>query len=211
MSEERVSETTTIQHKIVIDWDGYVSAQIQTPRDSMTCGMCGNNDRDDANEMVTRLGGMAESLEEFGDSWQVDPMGLCGSSQPVAELVELCGERVEEVRRECEAVFNTPSFIKCRDEVGHDTHHFVRSCMLDQCKGQFTPLLEPRCVVAQAYAGRCAAHYWREGEGSPVFYWGTGGWEAEVGCPGPEEREDVVVGTGCPQPASLEEEATWQF
>jgi len=211
LSEEQVSETTTVLRKIVIDWDGYVSAQIQTPRDTQTCGMCGNNDGYGGNDMVTRRGGMTGSVEEFGDSWQVDPLGQCGSSQPAADLVDLCGERVEEVRRECEAVFNSPAFTACRDEVGHDTEHFVKSCMEDTCKGQFTPLLEPRCVVAQAYVQRCAAHFWQEGDGTPVFYWDTEGWEAAVACPGPLDREETVVGTGCPQPASLAEEATWRF
>ena len=46
-----------LEDKLVIHWDGYVSAQIQTPRNTRTCGMCGDNDGNPDNDMMTRRTG----------------------------------------------------------------------------------------------------------------------------------------------------------
>ena len=190
--------------KIVINWDGYVSVQIETPRDTYTCGMCGNNDGNVDNDMTTRSNAMATDAAEFGDSWKVDPLGRCVETEPAPELAEVCGDRVDKVRAECELVLNLESFAVCREELRHETEHFVRACMIDECKGQFTPQLSPKCVVAQAYAQRCvSATIYKSNKG-------VDGWEMEAGCTGPKEREAFVVATGCPQP-SKEEESTWQF
>ena len=47
-----------VEDKLVIKWDGYVSVQIQTPAKTRTCGMCGNNDGNPANDMRMRRRGL---------------------------------------------------------------------------------------------------------------------------------------------------------
>ena len=46
------------EDKLVLHWDGYVSLQIQTPQNTRTCGMCGDNDGNPKNDMMTRGRGL---------------------------------------------------------------------------------------------------------------------------------------------------------
>ena len=46
-----------LEDKLVVHWDGYVSVQIQTPQNTRTCGMCGDNDANPDNDMKTRRRG----------------------------------------------------------------------------------------------------------------------------------------------------------
>lgn len=193
------------EEKIVITWDGYMSVQIQAPAGLRTCGMCGDNDDNPDNDFRTRMRGMTTDPRIFGESWKIDPRKKCAAAQPVKTSEEVCGERYEDVKEECERIFNIAKFKDCL-RAGHDTAQWVESCIYDQCEGQLQrEELPPKCVVAQAYATRCGSEFWSVDESVPTRNRGITGWEEEAGCPTAEERFEPVLETGCPQP-SLEEE-----
>merc|ERR1712003_140312 len=103
-------ETTpgSFEHdKLVVRWDGFVSVQIQTPMSVKTCGMCGNNDGRPENDMRTRRGKMTDNVNVFGDSWKIDPLGRCPETQAARTSEEVCGERYQEVRAECERLLKS--------------------------------------------------------------------------------------------------------
>ena len=202
----RESESGTFEHdKIVVRWDGFVSVQIQTPMNIKTCGMCGNNDGQPENDMkITRFGKSAGSIDVFGDSWQVNPTG-CPKHERTRTSEEVCRERYQEVKTECERVFSISKFQGCIT-AGHDTAHWIDSCVYDECEGLLqNEELPPKCVVAQAYATQCGNPFWEKGDLVPKNSNDLTNWEIEAGCPDEAERFQPILDTGCPQP-TLEEE-----
>lgn len=197
------------EEKLVIYWDGYVSAHIQTPRQTRTCGMCGNNDGDPANDMRMRRRGMTDDPVEFGNSWKIDPRKRCTDPEPRKTPEEVCGDEYEATKTECERIFNIEKFATCREN--HDPEEWIESCIYDQCEGLMQrEELPPKCVVANAYATRCRKDFWFQGENTPVKTKTVDGWEEEAGCPDAEDRFQPTLDVGCPQP-TLEEELAGNF
>jgi len=197
------------EEKLVIYWDGYVSAHIQTPQSTRTCGMCGNNDGNPDNDMIMRRRGMTDDPVEFGNSWMIDPRNRCSDPEPRKTPEEVCGDDYEATRAECERIFNIESFRTCR--LYHETTEWIESCIYDQCEGLMQrEELPPKCVVANAYATRCKKDFWYPGSTIPVKDKNVDGWEEEADCPDSEERLQPTLDTGCPQP-SLEEELAGDF
>ena len=196
--------------KLVVRWDGYVSAQIETPMDVKTCGMCGNNDGNPENDMRTRRGLMTDDINVFGDSWTIDPLGRCPKIQTDTSSEGVCGDNYQEVKEECERVFSISKFQDCI-AVGHDTAQWIESCIYDQCEGLLKrEELPPKCVVAQAYATQCGNQFWVKGDATPRSNVNLENWEIEAGCPDETERYQPILDTGCPQP-TLEEELAEEF
>ncbi|KAL5250858.1 hypothetical protein ACHWQZ_G016561 [Mnemiopsis leidyi] len=200
-----------LEDKLVVHWDGYVSVQIQTPQNTRTCGMCGDNDANPDNDMKTRRRGLTNDPVEFGDSWKIDPRGRCEETNDPRTPEEVCGDQYEEARTECERIFNIPKFQNCRDNGGHDTTAWIESCIYDHCEGLMQQeQLPPKCIVAGAYATRCGHDFWDREYPFPTRTEQVKGWEAEAGCPTADERFQPVLDTGCPQP-TLEEELAGNF
>ena len=208
----RESESGTFEHdKIVVRWDGFVSVQIQTPMNTKTCGMCGNNDGRPDNDMRTRRGKMTDNVDLFGNSWQINPSGRCPETQKARTSEEVCGERYQEVKTECERVFSISKFQGCIT-AGHDTAHWIDSCVYDECEGLLqNEELPPKCVVAQAYATQCGNPFWEKGDLVPKNSNDLTNWEIEAGCPDEAERFQPILDTGCPQPTLEVELNTGSF
>lgn len=199
-----------MEDKLVIHWDGYVSAQIQTPRDTATCGMCGDNDGNPGNDMQMRRSGRTDDPVDFGDSWKIDPRGRCKDTERTKTPQEVCGNRYKAIKRECKRIFNTEKFKEC-SEMGHDTTTWIESCIYDECEGQMQrDNLPPKCIVAGAYAMLCSRDFWERGSLIAFKSTGVQGWEKDAGCPKAAERFQPILDTGCPQP-TLEEELAGNF
>lgn len=197
----RVSPTGKTEHdKLVIRWDGFVSVQIQTPINTRTCGMCGNNDGRPENDLKTRRGVIVYDVEAFGESWQIDPLGRCSKPKKAKGSEDMCGERYQQVKKKCERVFSISKFQGCM-EGGHDPTQFVDSCVYDECERLIQRInLPPKCVVAQAYATQCSNDFWVKGDPVPRRSLNLENWEIEAGCPEETERFQPILDTGCPQP-----------
>ena len=140
----------------------------------------------------------------FGESWRIGRR--CKEGLPSDESVrEVCGDEYQRALSECNRIFTTGLLGEC----GVNKTAYIEGCVADSCKGQFTPNLPPKCVVAKAYATLCEKGYWERGDETPAF-WDVKGWEEEVGCPTEEERFQPTLDTGCPQP-TLEEEMRGDF
>jgi len=195
------------EDKLVIHWDGYVSVQIQTPQNTKTCGMCGNNDGKPDNDMRMRRRGMTDDPVAFGNSWMIDPMKRCEEAGPAKTPEEVCGDKYEETKAECERIFNIAKFQACRD-LGHDTSQWIESCIYDECEGLMQrDDLPPKCIVAGAYAMRCGNDFWGRENANPTNNQQLEGWEKEAECPDADARFQPVLDTGCPQPTLEEEKA----
>lgn len=200
-----------VEDKLVIKWDGYVSVQIQTPQRTRTCGMCGNNDGNPANDMRMRRRGMTDDPLEFGESWKIDPRRRCKEVQPSKTPEEVCGDKYEETKAECERIFNTEKLKNCQTNQGHDTAPWIESCIYDECEGLMQrDDLPPKCIVAGAYVMRCSNDFWDHDDPIPTRNPHMEGWEEEAQCPDAAQRLQPVLDTGCPQP-TLEEELAGEF
>ena len=154
---------------------------------------------------------MTDDPVEFGDSWKLDPRRMCTETEPSKTPEEVCGDKYEEVKAECERLFDIPKFQNCRDVGQHDTAPWIESCIYDECEGQMQREdLPPKCIVAGAYATRCGNDFWDRRYQTPTKTEQVKGWEEEADCPDPEERFQPVLDTGCPQP-TLEEELAGDF
>ena len=197
--------------KLVVKWDGYVSAFIQQPLETSSYGLCGNNDADSSNDFNTPRHSVQVpgDIDEFGQSWKVDRRGVCGAVIPVAPVEDICGDRLANITDECERVFAISNFEECGQH--HERQTWIDACVYDECKGlnvrnilfldeteDFDKKLSPKCVVAQAYALRCSTMIWH-GQGAEQLGQDVAGWEDEAGCPTPGQRKEFIPYQGCPQ------------
>jgi len=193
--------------KVQIVWDGYISVQVNAPKDGRTCGMCGNNNDNAADDFKTRRNGLTESPESFGDSWKIDRYNRCPETQPQQSNEEICGSKYKKVKRECEAIFNLAQFSECSTK--HDKANYVEACIYDVCaEGPISPDYPPQCAAAGSYAARCENAYYFKDQPDYGRQFDVTGWEEAAGCPDDEELFDTILDSGCPQPSADEDDAT---
>ena len=194
--------------KIVVRWDGYVSALVQSPSDTLTWGLCGNNDNDGLNDLWSpRYAVESDSIEEFGETWRMN-RDACSDLVEDYHLEDECKERLEGITEECNRVFLLSTFDECGSY--HDRENFIKACIYDECKGinilnplspidtlEFDDKFSPKCVILEAYAMRCEAPFWDQGKDKEISFKMTAGWEKEAGCPSAEERKEDIRKQGC--------------
>ena len=197
-----VSATRTDLESLVVLWDGYVSAQIQSPMTVKTCGLCGNNDGKAANDMMTRRRGLTSSPNTFGESWKIDRFKRCPDTEAPRSPQEVCESDSYFIKKsECEAVFSNTIFDYCENIIGHDRAYFIESCIYDECMGiMAVPELPPKCIAAAAYATRCSNQFWFGAAADSTKAYDVYGWEELTGCPSTEAKYQPILDTGCPQP-----------
>ena len=154
---------------------------------------------------------MTDDPLKFGESWKIDPRKRCKEIQPSKTAEEVCGDRYEETKAECERIFNTEKLQSCKNNQGHDTAPWIESCIYDECEGLMQRAdLPPKCIVAGAYVMRCSNDFWDRDDPIPTRNPHMEGWEEEAQCPDAVERFQPVLDTGCPQP-TLEQELAGEF
>ena len=78
------------------------------------CGLCGNYNNKDSDDMTTRTGGLAETPEEFGDSWS--NMLDCAMPEHPLDACETHPERSYWARMSCNIMLQG-AFQICNDAV----------------------------------------------------------------------------------------------
>ena len=180
---------------LTIYWDGYTNVIIQSPYETGTCGLCGNNDDDDSNDFTPRAATEDVPPAEYAEAWKLDRRNVCKETQEPLELDAVCSE---EDRTSASALCND---IMSSDNFDYCLNDFMESCIRDQCLGQVTPDIDPACVVAKAYAKQCYVEQFRlEGTNYiPYMQNAAKDWNTEGKCPTDEECLPIILDQGCPQ------------
>lgn len=189
--------TLTLPNDILITWDGIISTQVILPEgsDRNTCGLCGNNDQDPDNEFFARfeVEDQSDSINAFGNSWEIDRLDQCNAIDDEVLAEEFCRmypERAQEGSVRCPEVFNNPVFDPCRPYL--DTFQYEEKCRFDFCAlDELRDILLADCGVAAAYVQQCRAK-----SGVSIS---SEKWRAAVNCPTVAEHQNSTVATGCPQ------------
>lgn len=188
--------TVTLPNGIKITWDGIISTQVILPPDSArnTCGLCGNNDKDNTNEFQARFSNVdSDNINTFGNSWEIDRMDVCPAIEDELLAEEWCAmypDRAAEGDVRCPEVFENAVFDDCRAFLA--TEPYVEKCRYDFCAlDEMREILLADCGVAAAYVAQCKA---LSGITIPASRW-----RSAVNCPTVAEHQNATVAEGCPQ------------
>ncbi|XP_063041987.1 IgGFc-binding protein-like [Engraulis encrasicolus] len=177
--------------RVQYDWEDTVVVTVPSDYSDNVCGLCGNYNYKQSDDMVMSNGKMAASTTEFGKSWRVAEIPGCvdGCHGPCPncditekwqyETSEFCG-MIRDI--------NGP-FRKCHAYVNPEK--YFESCLYDVClhHGERWVL----CQALKAYTYAC------QREGAEVFPWRSEKF-CDVQCPSHSHYQ--VCAKGCPATCS---------
>nr|XP_036869692.1 IgGFc-binding protein [Manis javanica] len=172
---------------VTYDWSAHVTAKVPGSYAGALCGLCGNFNGKQEDDLALRGGGQAANALAFGNSWQEETRPGCGAATPgdCPNLDSLVAQQLQS-KKECGILADPKGpFRECHNTL--DPQGAVRDCVYDHCllPGQSGPL----CDALAAYADACQAagatvHPWRSEELCPLS------------CPPHSHHE--VCSQGCP-------------
>ncbi|KAG2468426.1 FCGBP protein, partial [Polypterus senegalus] len=150
-----------------VRWDGSHFAEIIVPSSyyDQMCGLCGNYNGDPKDDFMKPNGEMANSSDEFANSWQTqeDEDKIC---KPDNEVDPPCDEQLYNMVADpdhCGKILDAKGpFRDCLAVVKPDP--YFQNCIYDMCR--YEGLQQTLCDQLQAYTDACltagaAVHNWR--------------------------------------------------
>ncbi|KAM4652646.1 IgGFc-binding protein-like [Discoglossus pictus] len=183
--------------KVYYDWNSILKVFLSSSFSESVCGMCGNYNGNQADDLVTSTGVQVSNLVDFGKSWKVDDgdrfcwhncNGECKTCsmdlQKKYEDDAICGlisKAVDGPFRQCHSTI--------------DPKIFLDNCVYDLCMND--GLKQILCQSLKTYADACQRSKIKIGE-----------WRKLAGCPMqcPDNSEYNLCGGGCP--ATCNDDAT---
>ncbi|XP_013003485.2 otogelin [Cavia porcellus] len=156
------------QSAFTLAWDGVSAVYIKMSPELLgwTHGLCGNNNADPQDDLVTRHGKLTDDVTEFMHSWQEQalnhPPGTMAASPPRPPCLQQSSGSMQGVYERCEILLRSP-FDACHAYVS--PLPFTASCTSDLCQsgGDETTW----CRALAEYARACAQ------AGRPLQGWRT--------------------------------------
>ncbi|XP_049636632.1 otogelin [Suncus etruscus] len=149
-------------------WDGTSAVYIKMNPEFMgwTHGLCGNNNADPLDDLVTSYGKLTDDVAEFVHSWQEQiprqPPGPMSSSLPRPPCLQQSPGTMQGVYERCEVLLRAP-FVACHAFVS--PLPFMASCTSDLCQSLGDEATW--CRALAEYARACAQ------AGRPMQGWRT--------------------------------------
>ncbi|XP_069758400.1 otogelin-like protein [Narcine bancroftii] len=139
------------QQEITVFWDKRTTIHIQVGAQwqGKVMGMCGNFDKNTANDMTTSNNMEVSNAQAFGDSWA---LGQCVSQGDITRPCEADLNRQPYAKREC-AILYSEVFAPCHNVV--DVTWFYKNCLTDTCNCNRGGDCECFCTSVAAYAHKC--------------------------------------------------------
>lgn len=137
------------------DWTQYTAVTVPDSFAGSVCGLCGNFNSKDEDDLTTPSGSVARSVTALAESWRVP----C-SDEPYCQ--DGCGDECEncvldEVKKLQYQIFcrtlvqDIVYYAGCQPVIDSDV--FQSNCMLDLCRGE--PVNTYLCNTLQGYADIC--------------------------------------------------------
>ncbi|VTJ52564.1 Hypothetical predicted protein [Marmota monax] len=165
------------QSAFTLAWDGASAVYIKMSPEFLgwTKGLCGNNNADPQDDLMTSYGKLTDDVAEFVHSWQEllpnHPPGPTTSSLPRPPCLQQNPGTMQGVYERCEALLRPP-FDVCHAYVS--PLPFAASCTSDLCQSGSDEATW--CRALAEYARACAQ------AGRPLQGWRTQLWQCTVHC-----------------------------
>ncbi|XP_062388334.1 IgGFc-binding protein-like isoform X3 [Sardina pilchardus] len=138
--------------ELVVQFDGRSRLLVRLSPDyhQSVCGMCGNHNGNPADDKVLPNGTLAQTDNEFGQSWKSDASSPgCGASDRIGD--DTCVFEAEYTDL-CSIITNSSGpFQQCHLHV--DPQAYFTSCVYDLCA--YTPANDMLCSAVEAYETAC--------------------------------------------------------
>uniref|UniRef100_A0A4X1TCT4 Otogelin n=1 Tax=Sus scrofa TaxID=9823 RepID=A0A4X1TCT4_PIG len=165
------------QSAFTLAWDGASAVYIKMSPEFLgwTHGLCGNNNADPQDDLVTSYGKLTDDVAEFVHSWQEQdpnqPPGPTTSTLPRPPCLQQSPGTMQGVYDRCEALLRPP-FDACHAYVS--PLPFTASCTSDLCQSAGDEATW--CRALAEYARACAQ------AGRPLQGWRNQLWQCMVRC-----------------------------
>ncbi|XP_046890448.1 mucin-5B-like isoform X3 [Hypomesus transpacificus] len=133
----------------VVMWneDDALWVEMNTKFRNQTCGLCGDFNGVQTNEMVPDNDNRP-NLELYGGKWKADSFEeTCKEGSPPSQL------KCENQTGQCEHLLSDPGFNSCRDVI--DTKSFIKACEIDLCYCT-SKNVSCQCLTLSEYSRQCA-------------------------------------------------------
>ncbi|KAF6128234.1 zonadhesin [Phyllostomus discolor] len=163
-----------------VKFDGSGFLEIELPRVyyGKVCGMCGNFNGEEEDDLMMPSDELAQNDTEFVDSWQdKEANPTCQQDEQMKtkredqeELTANCGpDHLARAQEQCHVAFQAPAWAECATHVAPKP--FLLRCVLNLC--EFRGLHNALCVSLQAFGAACQAQglkppIWRNSSFCPL-------------------------------------------
>ncbi|XP_041453703.1 protein eyes shut homolog [Lytechinus variegatus] len=141
---------------IFVKWDGQRTVEVRLPfaqYQNITCGLCGNFNGNLTDEFIMQDGQLATDVQEFGNSWTVNP-ATCVPLVPEDNLCNETSDAYNQASLACQIITDaTGPFQRCFDTL--DPIPFYDACVFDGCIVPASQLNETTCHLIELYAQAC--------------------------------------------------------
>ncbi|XP_059575337.1 IgGFc-binding protein [Alligator mississippiensis] len=178
---------TDFDLKVSFDWYSYARVIVPSMYANATCGLCGNNNEDTADDMTMKNGTLTSDEIQFADSWKVGEVPGCHAG--CLNDCPKCSEEMKKTYRGdkyCGVIIkkNGP-FHFCHKVI--DPASYFDDCVFDTC--QYKAHHDTLCSTISTYVTACQA------QGIRIGKWRSAAF-CSLNCP-PNSHYDYC-GTGCP-------------
>ncbi|XP_031722449.1 IgGFc-binding protein-like [Anarrhichthys ocellatus] len=172
------------------DWNEYLAVTVPGSFAGSVCGLCGNFNNKEEDDLTTPSGSVASSVAALGNSWRVPGAADDAGCHDACDVCEICPlDEVQKLQKQifCSAlILNFVELLGCQPDI--DSSIFKSNCMLDLCRGETVNTY--LCNTLQGFAEICQ----RSGAKGP-------NWRTPTECPTPKCPENSryeFCGSGCP-------------
>ncbi|XP_072799286.1 zonadhesin isoform X1 [Vicugna pacos] len=163
--------------QVKFDGNGFIEIELPKAYYGKTCGMCGNFNGEEEDELMMPSDELAQDDVMFTDSWQdkeIDPNCEDDDKKTEAEPQEKPDTNcrpadLQKAQRQCQAAFGAPAWATCASRV--ILSPFLHSCTHKLC--EFGGLNRAFCESLQAFGAACQARgvkppIWRNSSFCPL-------------------------------------------
>ncbi|XP_078524644.1 IgGFc-binding protein-like [Lissotriton helveticus] len=138
---------------LVVRYDGnhYADVKVTSDYEGELCGLCGDYDGAPNNDFKTPEGQLVPAINDFGNSWNIDPR--CNKTN--STVVPECTVDEQELYKGpayCGILVDPQGpFASCHDKINPNT--FFKDCVYDMC--ELGPDQRPLCEALESYVNEC--------------------------------------------------------
>ncbi|CAH7260280.1 Zan [Phodopus roborovskii] len=162
ITTEDVYTIVTIKDEVQVKFESnsFLDVKIPASSNGKVCGVCGNFNGEEEDELMTSSDELAQDEQEFMDSWkdeEIDPNCQKIEEQNIqVEQQEIMNGKCrpndfEKAQENCQAVLQGPTWVQCASRV--PLKPFLLGCMNNFC--EFRELFRALCEALQSFQDAC--------------------------------------------------------
>ncbi|KAM8927861.1 IgGFc-binding protein-like [Pelodytes ibericus] len=178
---------TSVGIRVTFDWDARVEVMVPSPYSKQVCGLCGNFNDNDKDDLIDSNGNLTNDTFAFAKSWKVGDVQGCQEA-PEKKCPGLAKIEMEQARSKmgCGLLLDKHGpFRECHAKV--DPEGFFKDCVYDLCAFNNMELMTCRLIsgyVSACQEAKATVYEWRSAQFCPL--------------PCPTNSHYNVCSSGCP-------------